>query len=551
MVQNRNSKLKTTFKERQINIKADVIILGCSLPGIVTAHKLKKKFGKTMDIVVLDLAAPTRILSKGNVAFESGYISDDEESDDSSGEMTTRQFADNAAKHFLSRYAKEFSIPLPDAIMNPRLVRSPLNKLFQFRDGNIVECNKDYHDFDYLNVVERFELNQYHDLLDQNTRDLFQTNRVSCEADRRKLLYYDQTTMERHICGNLLFPTSREIMRMSVSLVCGAPSNVVSVLFYLHQCHRTSSARNHFDGNNTRFREKLLGFCRKQVASKLQQSVSDITFPAIAIQKIRIYSDEQVILETMKGDTNYVCNLLAMALKPEQLLKIAIEDEILTEKQATMIGAMLPGKVKKFFVQYNESFWEDEGYSGDILSIRGPIVWAMARPRLSTTGSIEKYAALVGYLMVRDDVEDSREAVLEQLTKLYGEAAAKPINYKESDVTDIFVPRCGDYVALRQLTSFGNTGNVVEWGAMDIFADGDVAAALEAGHNAYLHVLTSLRPQAQTFEDLATTERPTILDDGPLTRWAAYLNYISSIQIVAYATAMYVGFRCIRSYLRR
>lgn len=530
------------------NIKADVIILGCTLPGIVTAHKLKTKFGNSMEIVVLDLAATQKSVSKYNVAFQK-----DDKDEDTSGEecdvSKEKQLLDNVTRYYLSKFAEEFKIPLPDSIIGPRRVTTLLNKVFQYENGSTVECNTDFQNFDYLSFLEKFEINQYFALLDQSMKDLF-LNLINTENERKKLLYYDRTTMEKHLTDALLFETSRNIIRTTVHLICGAPTTTVSVLFYLHQCYRTNSSRNHLDGDNTRVREKLLGYCRKRLANKLQKSIADITLTAKSIKEIRTHADEQVILETIKGDKNYVCNLLAMALKPDQLNDIQVEERLLSEYHAEIIKSMTQGKARKFLVQYEENFWSHQGYSGDILSIRGPIIWAMEKPRLSTTGSLDKYAALVGYLIAREEKDDLKEAVIEQLVKLFGEEAAVPVTYKETDIADVFIPRCGDYVALRRLTNKGCFKNL-EWGALDVFADGDVASALEAGNAAYLHLLSYLRPQAQTYEDLTTGEWPHTLCDSAFEKWKAKLNIMSGLRFVMYSTVFIVGVSILKSYFRK
>ncbi|KAJ0182238.1 hypothetical protein K1T71_001607 [Dendrolimus kikuchii] len=536
-----------SFRVTGKDIKADVIILGCTLPGIVAAHKLKAKFGNTMDIVVLDLAGTQKAVSKCNVAFQKEDKDKDtakEEYDDS----TAKQLLDNITRYYLSKFAREFKIPLPDSIIEPRLIKKTLNKVFQYENGSAVECNTDFHDFDYLSFLEKFELNQYFTLLDQSMRDLFLTL-ANTEVERKRLHYYDRTTMEKHICNALIFRTSRNIMRTTVRLICGAPATAVSVLFYLHQCYRTNSSRNHLDGDNTRVREKLLGYCRKRLANKLQQSIADITLTAKSIKEIRTCAHEQVILKTIKGDRNYVCNLLAMALRPDQLDSIQLEDQLLSENHAEITRSMTQGKAKKFLVQYEENFWSRQGYSGDILSIKGPIIWAMERPRLSTTGSLDKYAALVGYLIARDEKNDSKEAVIEQLVKIFGEEASLPVTYKETNVADVFIPRCGDYVALRRLTTEGC--KYLEWGALDIFADGDVASALEAGNAAYLHLLSCLRPQAQTYDDLTMGEWPHTLHDSTYEKWISQLNIINGLRFVMFSTVLIVGVSILKSYWRR
>ncbi|CAK1540352.1 unnamed protein product [Leptosia nina] len=533
---------------RSTHIKADVIILGCSLPGIVTAHKLKKKFGNSMEIVVLDLAGTRKTDSKCNVAFQSEDT--DEEKTEYICDQTAKQKLENVARYYLALYSKEFNIPLPDAIVSPNYMETHLTKLFECSNGSIVECANNFYDFDYLNFLEKFELNQYQNFLDQNMKSLFQTNKVDDDSERICLLYYDQTTMEEDLCAALIFGASRDIMRLTVRLVCGENANVVSVLFYLHQCYRSSSSRNHLDGDNTRFREKLLGFCRKRLTTKLQQSVANITYPAKTIKEIRSYSDEKVILNGIKGETSYICSSLAMALRPDQLKNIQMGPDLLSKRDFEMTSKMCPGKAKKFVIQYEDHFWRQYGYSGDILSLRGPIIWATERPKMSTTGSQEKYAALVGYLKVKDNLTNRKEAVIEQLIRLFGEEANNLVSYKETDIEDVFVPRCGDYIALRRLTRTINS-TLLEWGALDVFADGDVAAALEAGHTAYLHLLNCLRPQAQTYEDLSAAEWPTLLAENGLSKWIAGINIVKGIRLTVYTSLFYVGFRLLRSYIRK
>ncbi|XP_075982481.1 putative monoamine oxidase sheepish [Anticarsia gemmatalis] len=554
--------VKKHHKGSKTSVKADVIILGCSLPGIVTANKLKKKFGDTMDIVVLDLVGTSsKSGSRCGVAFKDvismATLEDEEEDDEARPESSAKKQVEAAAKKYLIKYANELGVPIPSAIVNPREHNSTLNKLFEYRNGSTVRCTNNFNDFAYLNFVEKFELNQYQTFLDGSMKRLFQTNGFDEPSERNRLMYYDRTTMEQNICDALLFPTSREIMRTTVKLVCGAPADTVSLLFYLHQCFRTSGTRHHIDGENTRFREKIMGSCRKRILGQLLASIADIVVTTKSIKQIRTHTGsnaEQVILETMKGDTTYICKLLAMALKPDQLKSIKVDNQLLPETEAEITHSLIPGKAKRFIIQYENNFWESQGFSGDILSMRGPIIWAMQRPRLSFTGSKEKYASLIGYLMVRDDedsmMENSKDAVVEQLTNLFGWEAQSPVVYRETSMDDIFVPRCGDYVGLRVLTN-GVSPRGLEWGAFDIFADGDVAAALEAGHTAYLHVVSILRPQAQTFEDISDSDWPTVLMENPFSWWMSHLNVLSTIKLSVYAAAIGVGIKLLRTYLRR
>lgn len=529
------------------SIKADVIILGCSLPGIVTAHKLKKKFGDTMDIMVLDLSTTIRQLSKGNVAFHADHITPEE--DDAEVNTTVIQPNTHRTKFFLTKYAIDFNIPIPSAIFGERL-DEPDIKIFQHVNGICVDLNSSYHDFKYLNFLERFELKQYQRLLNESMQSLFKINTTPTASELKSLRYYDQTSMEKHISSELLFATSKEIMRTTVRLVCGTSPKHVSVLFFLHQCYRTRSCTNHLDGDNTRIREKLLGYCRKRLATKLLQSTADITLRAKPITEIRTYSNEEVILETMLGETNYICNLLAMALSPEQLNEITVERKLMSENVATISERMMNGRIRSFLIQYETNIWRNRGYSGDIVSVRGPIMWAIERPRLSGTGATEKYASLMGYLNVKNLEINYKDEVVEQLVSLFGEEARNPASYSEKNINDILVPGLGDYLKLYRMT-VQHSSKYLVWGALDIFADGDVAAAIEAGHRAYLHLISLLRPQSKNFEDVVLGEWPSTLQTFPLARVLRTTGIIGAVQYFIYGAAFVYGVHLLRSYFRR
>lgn len=529
------------------SIKADVIILGCSLPGIVTAHKLKKKFGDTMDIMVLDLSTTIRQISKKNVAFDAEHMN--QEQDDAEVTTTVTQQNIHRTKFFLTKYALDFNIPIPTAILGQKIDETDI-KIFQHVNGDCVNLNSNYNDYEYLNFLERFELKQYQRLLDDSMQSFFKTNAAPSAKDKKSLLYYDQTSMEKHLSGELFFATSREIMRTTVRLVCGASPKDVSVLFFLHQCYRTRSCTNHLDGDNARLREKLLGYCRKRLATKLLQSTADITLRAKPITEIRTYSNEEVILETVLGETNYICNLLAMALSPEQLKEITVETKLMSENEVTATERMMKGRIKSFLIQYETNIWRNRGFSGDIVSVRGPIMWAIERPRLSVTGATEKYASLMGYLNVKNFETNYKGQVVEQLVSLFGEEARSPILYSEKNVNDILVPGLGDYLQLYRMT-VKHSSQYLVWAALDIFADGDVAAAIEAGHRAYLHLISLLRPQSKNFDDVVMGEWPSPLQEWPLTRAVRTTSIIGCVQYLIYGAAFVYGVHLLRSYFRK
>ncbi|KAJ2947987.1 hypothetical protein O0L34_g9779 [Tuta absoluta] len=555
--------IKSYKKERQSftnHIKADVIILGCSLPGIVAAHNLKKKFGDSMDIVVLDLVEIQTNTKKYkgtsvSVAFQDTIADDsDSEADEPSTQQPTiitpittiDQFQfdqDHVTHFFMDRYSDEFNIPIPGYSKIENL-KSPLFKLFQDINGSKVQCTESFQQYFYLGHLERFELLQYQTLLDVNMTNIFQPFESKTEADKQRELDLDQTTMETHMSTKLYSGTSKNIMRTIVELVCGNTADKISVLFFLHQCFHVSSSKNLVDGDNVRLREKVLGHFRKRLFHQLQLSIADITVSTKPIKEIRTSADEQLILEPVKGETDYICKLLAMALRPDQVRNIVIETNLVTETEMNVISAMEQSVIKKFIIEYKQNFWQSMGYSGDILSIRGPIMWALQRPTMSTTRTADTHSALIGYLKVDRNIPDSKYEVVEQLVNLFGEEAANPRNYTEYSVRGLSVPRLKEYTILRKMLTESSTRSL-EWGALDIFAEGDMPSALEAGHAAYVHLLRVLRPQAVTYDDIAYGLPPHRLYE-PFDVMGASVNVLNTTKIILVCVALVAAFTMIR-----
>ncbi|KAI5645078.1 hypothetical protein NE865_03052 [Phthorimaea operculella] len=550
--------MKKSYKEDRPSftnhIKADVIILGCSLPGIVAAHNLKKKFGDTMDIVVLDLVdIQTKTKRKGtgvSVAFqdyiEDAFDNDEEESSAKPPTLVTSQqniIRDHVTHFFLDRYSDEFNIPIPGYLQLEK-IKSPLLKLFQDINGSKFTCTESYQKYLYLGYLERFELLQYQTLLDLSMTNLFQPFDSKTESDLQRELDLDQTTMETHMSTKLYSGTSKDIMRTIVELVCGVTADKISVLFFLHQCFHVSSSKNLVDGDNIRLREKILGHFRKRLLHQLQQSIADITVSTKPIKEIRTFADQQLVLEPEIGETDYICKLLAMALRPDQVRNIVIKNNLVPEKEMNVISAMVQGQIKKFIIEYKTNFWEPLGYSGEILSVRGPIVWAMQRPTMTTTRDTDTHSALIGYLKVDCNISDSKQQVVEQLVNLFGEEAANPRRFTEYIVRGLTVPRIEEYTILRKLLTDNSTKSV-EWGALDIFAEGDMPSAVEAGHAAYVHLLRVLRPQAVTYDDIAYGLPPHRLYE-PFDVIGASVNVLSTTKVLLVCVALVAAFTMIR-----
>ena len=91
------------------------------------------------------------------------------------------------------------------------------------------------------------------------------------------------------------------------------------------------------------------------------------------------------------------------------------------------------GEAMKISLIYNRPFWRDAGLSGTAVSYQGPV-----QQFHDATPADERVGALFGWVGNHSpgrllSPQDRRQAVIDQATRLFGPAAAQPLNYDETN----------------------------------------------------------------------------------------------------------------------
>jgi len=157
----------------------------------------------------------------------------------------------------------------------------------------------------------------------------------------------------------------------------------------------------------------------------------------------------------------------------------------------------------KFVAIYKNRFWNEAGFSGDVISHRGPL--QEIHDASSENGEL---SALFGFVSVqaqyRKDREDElRTMVLAQLTRLFGEAAAQPIEIHMKDwAYDIYTSTDYDQEVLK----FHPTNDIVNarensWGQKLIWS-GTESADYRQHSNGFLE--GALEASSRTISYLTT-----------------------------------------------
>jgi monoamine oxidase len=218
---------------------------------------------------------------------------------------------------------------------------------------------------------------------------------------------------------------------------------------------------------------------------------------------------ERNVYVTTKAGQTYTCSHVIMAIAPNILREVEFSPNLEHSKRH-LLSSMTMGCSIKFIITYKESYWLENGFSGEFVSNGGPITW------LTDGSSQNSVPTLVGLLGGRLAVfwsrvpeEDLKVAILDQLSVIFGGSwALEPTGMVIKNWQDepfiaggtVCFPAIGtmhEYSSIRASHGpiyFAGTETATQY-------MGTMAGAVQAGQRAAIEILDELRPQSLTSQD--------------------------------------------------
>jgi len=221
------------------------------------------------------------------------------------------------------------------------------------------------------------------------------------------------------------------------------------------------------------------------------------------VTAIRMDEEGTITLDAVHGEgqkKSIRARAIILALPPRIVAHhITFSPSLPVELMTSLVGkpTWMAGQAKVVAI-YNRPFWREDGLSGQVTSWAGPLQEIHdASPK---TGS----GALFGFFGIpakmRKELGEERvlKLVIDQLTRLFGPSAEKPISllYKDwSSDPDTAVDE--DSESLREFPNYGPPSNTSEWEKKVIFAGtetsselgGHLEGALQSAERAVLEVI--------------------------------------------------------------
>ncbi len=230
---------------------------------------------------------------------------------------------------------------------------------------------------------------------------------------------------DRHIRSSRV----REVMAIAVRVIFGADPEELSFYHFLSYVRSAGSLRRLVEIDNGAQQDRVV-----EGTHSLSRLLAEALEPAVRtgtpVRRVR-ETTKGLVVETDRGD--FEGRRMILAVPPALAGRIAWEPPVPLARDL-LCQRMPMGGTIKCVALYEQAFWRDAGWSGEVTAAGNPLTVVFD----NTTA--EGVPALVGFIVGGDarrwglaGDEVRRAAVLAQLGRWFGEKATKPRAYVDKD----------------------------------------------------------------------------------------------------------------------
>jgi monoamine oxidase len=337
---------------------------------------------------------------------------------------------------------------------------------------------------------------------------------VEAPWDAARAEAWDAVDVESHLQETVKRAPVRALMRIATQAIFAAEPRELSLLYFLFYLRSGGGLKRLASVKDGAQQDRFVGGAQ-QLSEKLAAGL-DVRLNS-PVRRVA-YDDEGATLSLDDGELR--CQRVIVAVPPAVCQRIEFSPALPRERQRAH-EAMPMGKAIKYIVAYERAFWQESGYSGEVIADHGDV-----RLVFDECQEEGRHPALLVFLV--GDVaaelgpldEGARKArVLDGLARYFGDEAKDAVEIAEKDWTEdpwsggCYVGLMGPGVmtevgaALRAPVGrvhFAGTETAERWAG---YMDG----AVEAGARAAREVQRTMqgedaRPEKSTPSASATTE---------------------------------------------
>lgn len=232
--------------------------------------------------------------------------------------------------------------------------------------------------------------------------------------------------------ANVKSSVAREAYDTLFTTLIGAEMSEISLHFFLKFLKTTGGFDSVMDTIGGAQEDRIQGGVQQIVEllvdKYLEKSCIFLNEPIICLKQL----SDQVIAISATGKK--FCGKFCICAVPLPLQSRIFFDPPLPSPRQQLAMRTSMGSIIKLIVVYRKPFWREFGYSGEIVSVDGPV-----RLFFDDTQEGGKMPSLVGFFCAKEareyhgKPEDRKRAVIQQLVQIFGSDAADYVNYIDKD----------------------------------------------------------------------------------------------------------------------
>ncbi|XP_034116651.1 putative flavin-containing monoamine oxidase AofH [Drosophila albomicans] len=446
----------------------DVLIVGAGLSGLTSAVKILAK-ENSLNMKILDeCSTPGGQLGTQGVRFV------------------------NSEQTELLTFLNQMNVPLQERIENERM------QLKRCRDL----------DRGVLAMPIKFELTRYINMLDMRMKKF---------SSLRFPLQKRSMTMERHICSNLFFQRSRQIMFNLVELCSGLAANQIKYDEFMCLCSCCGGLGVMIDLYIDMPNSLMEVSCKQLLDSMLEKVKSIDILQNTCVAKVKHFKDYAEVISV--NGTKYTAQVVILALPWDRVMQLDFEPPLPKLYQKISTSKPEPKTLlTQFHIRYSRSFWIYHGYSGDFSKIE-PFIVGFAHPP----------AAYSGYILhTEGELISVRDTVLELLAEPFGEEMLSPLEFNQQTMllsTAMIKPQTKPWLR-------------IIWSGSASVATRNrnlMGGAVESGIRAAVNALYVVRPQVVSWRDLSDVQDKKLYEGVSFSRTSSLLSRINLYNFTFYS----------------
>jgi monoamine oxidase len=297
---------------------------------------------------------------------------------------------------------------------------------------------------------------------------------------------WDSQTLETWIMKNLSTNASRAFARL-VPGAYGANASEVSYLWMVEMLRSTEGLEQLMNVKNGVLDATFKGGAH-QIAQKMADAHGERVILSAPVRSVE-QDESGVVVKTDKGDFEAAHAIVAMP----PMLCAFIDFNRLSPQQCALSQRVPQTAVIKFHIAYDQPFWRNRGYSGQVVSDELPLGHVMEGTETTLTALAYGRHALALSAMSGGE---RQSAVVDCLVDLFGPDASEPTGYAEKDwLVDEWSRGFAGSMSPGVLTQYGEALRTpcgrIHWAGSETATQwaGYMEGALESGERAASEVL--------------------------------------------------------------